>query len=80
LDHKIAIYLSLGLHKGCTSYRRSLQLSKEKKSSTLKRENALLFSIFVGHFCPPGSGSGSSNSITTANYKKGRIRRGMYTI
>jgi hypothetical protein len=23
------IYLSLGLHKGCSSYRRSLQLSKE---------------------------------------------------
>ncbi len=27
---KIAIYLSLGLHKGCPSYRRSLQPSKEK--------------------------------------------------
>jgi hypothetical protein len=26
---KIAIYLSLGLHKGCPSYRRSLQPSKE---------------------------------------------------
>jgi hypothetical protein len=28
-DQKIAIYLSLGLHKGRPSYRRSLQLSKE---------------------------------------------------
>ncbi len=25
-------------------------------------ENSLLFSIFVDHFCPPESGSGSSNS------------------
>jgi hypothetical protein len=28
-DKKIAIYLSLGLHKGCPSDRRSLQPSKE---------------------------------------------------
>jgi hypothetical protein len=27
---KIEIYLSLGLHKGCPSYRRSLQPFKEK--------------------------------------------------
>jgi hypothetical protein len=26
---KIAIFLSLGLHKGCPSYRRNLQPSKE---------------------------------------------------
>ncbi len=30
--------------------------------STLKHENSLLFSIFVGHFCPLRPGSGSSNS------------------
>ncbi len=55
---KIAIYLSLGLHKGL-------------KPSALKREHPALqnitilksFSIFVGHFSSPGSGSGSSNSI-----------------
>jgi hypothetical protein len=49
---KIAIYLSLGLHKGRPSY---------KKPSALKREHPALqnmkfldfFSIFVGHFCPP---------------------------
>jgi hypothetical protein len=29
LDKKIAIYLSLGLHKGRPSYRRKLQPSKE---------------------------------------------------
>jgi hypothetical protein len=29
LKSKTAIYLSLGLHKVCPSYRRSLQLSKE---------------------------------------------------
>ena len=46
LDHKIAIYLSLGLHKGCTSYRRSLKLAKEKKSS-----NNFFFYI-CGSFLP----------------------------
>jgi hypothetical protein len=55
---KISIYLSLGLHKGRPSYRRSLQLSKE-----INQENSVLFYIFMGLFCPPGSGSGSSNSI-----------------
>jgi len=37
-----------------------------KKPSAVKREHPalknmkfLIFSIFVGHFCPPGSGSGS---------------------
>ncbi len=53
----MAIYLPLGLHKG-----RKLQ----EKPSALKREHPALqnmkilyfFSIFVGHFCPPGSGSG----------------------
>ncbi len=52
----MAIYLSLGLHKGLPSYRRSLQPSKENIQN-LKHENSGLFSIFWGHFCPPGSGS-----------------------
>ncbi len=101
---KIAVYLHLGLHKGRTSYRRSLQPSKENIARIFKRlwspaidskewirpayvalagrydnpiptrflapidsssalQNiSLIFSIFVGHFCPPESGSGSSNS------------------
>ncbi len=41
---KIVIYLSLGLHKGRQSYRRSLQPST---SSTSKHENSVLFSIFL---------------------------------
>jgi hypothetical protein len=41
---KIAIYLSLGLHKGRPSYRRSLQPSKKK----LLHFKTL--SVFVGHF------------------------------
>ncbi len=49
-------YLSLGLHKERSSYRRSLQISKEAiqhfKAWTFKK-----ISTFVGHFCPPGSGS-----------------------
>ncbi len=55
---KTAIYLSLGLHKERPSYRRSLQLSKENIQH-LKTWNFFnFFSSFVGHFCPPGSGSG----------------------
>jgi hypothetical protein len=30
---------------------------QKRTSSTSKHENSLLFSIFMGHFCPPGSGS-----------------------
>ncbi len=35
---------------------------QKRTSDTSKHENSLLFSIFVGHFCPPGSGSRSSDS------------------
>jgi hypothetical protein len=57
LTSKIAIYLSLGLHKGGQSY-------LQKKPSALKREHTALrnmkfhrfFSIFVGHVCLSGSG------------------------
>ncbi len=52
---KTAIYLSLGLHKVCPGYRRSLQLTKE----AIQHFKTWIFSTFVGHFCPPGSGSGS---------------------
>ncbi len=51
---KTAIYLSLGLHKVCPGYRRSLQLTKE----AIQHFKTWIFSPFVGHFCPPGSGSG----------------------
>ncbi len=51
---KTAIYLSLGLHKVCPSYRKSLQLTKE----AIQHFKTWIFSSFVGHFCPPGSGSG----------------------
>jgi hypothetical protein len=34
---------------------------QKRTSSTSKHENSVLFSTFVGNFCPPGSGSGSSN-------------------
>jgi hypothetical protein len=58
LFSKTAIYLSLGLHKVCPSYRRSLQLSKEAIQH---------LSTFVGHFCPPGSGSGSTDPIESGS-------------
>ncbi len=51
---KTAIYLSLGLHKVCPSYRRSLQLTKE----AIQHFKTWIFSTFVGHFCAPGFGSG----------------------
>ncbi len=55
-DQKLQFrYLSLGLHKVCPGYRRSLQLTKE----AIQHFKTWIFSIFVGHFCPPGSGSGS---------------------
>jgi hypothetical protein len=63
---KIAVYLSLGLHKGRPSYRRSLQPSKENILH-FKHENSLLFSTFVGHFCLPGSGSGSWDPISSGS-------------
>ncbi len=54
-DKKIAIYL----HAGRPSYKRILQVSKEKIQH-FKIWNFFPFYIFVGHFCSPGSGSRSS--------------------
>ncbi len=51
----LAIYLSLGLYTGQTSYRRSLQPSKENIQH-FKTWNFLPFFYFVGLFCPPRSG------------------------
>ncbi len=49
---KIAIYLSLGLHKGRPSYKRSLQPSR-KNIQHLKRWNFLIFFLlFCGSFLP----------------------------
>ncbi len=53
---KITIYLSLGLHKGRPSYKRSLQLSKENIQH-FKTWNFLNFFYFCGSFLP-SSGSG----------------------
>ncbi len=63
---KIAIYLSLGLHKGRPSYRRSLHPSKGNIKH-FKTWNFLIFSIFVGHICPPGSGYGSNDMIESGS-------------
>jgi hypothetical protein len=46
---KATIYLSLCLHKGCPSYRRSLQPSKENIQH-LKHEIKKKKTFFVGHF------------------------------
>ncbi len=63
---KTTIYLSLGLHNERPSYWRSLQLSKEAIQH-FKHKFLKFFSIFVGHFCPPGSGSGSTDPIRIRN-------------
>jgi hypothetical protein len=55
---KTNIYLSLGLPKERPSYRRSLQLSEEAIQHLKTWTYTKNFSTFVGHFCPPGSGSG----------------------
>ncbi len=51
---KIAIYLSLGLHKGRTSYKRSLQPSKENIQH-FKTWISQLFFCLCGSFFPSGS-------------------------
>jgi hypothetical protein len=59
--------LSLGLQKGRPSYRRSFQPSKEN-IQLVKTCNCLIFSTFVGHFCPTGSGSGSTDLIESGSH------------
>ncbi len=56
---KTTIYLSLGLHKGFPSYRRSLRF--------LKTWNFLISSTFVGNFCPLGSGYRSTDLIESGS-------------
>jgi hypothetical protein len=52
---QLKLFFLLFLIKNC-----NLRMSKlQEKPAALKREHlALFFSMFVGHFCPPGSGSG----------------------
>ncbi len=49
---KTAIYPSLGLHKVCPSYRRSLQLTKEAIHPTLQNMNFKKNFYFYGSFLP----------------------------
>ncbi len=49
---KICNYSSLGLHKGCLRYMRSLQPLKENVQQHFKTWNFLLFSVFMFHFLP----------------------------
>ncbi len=78
---KTAIYLSLGLHKVCPSYRRSLQLSKESiqhfKTWTFTNIFLLLWVIFALLDPDPvseyGSGSGSTDPIEYGSGSRIRI-------
>jgi hypothetical protein len=41
--------------------------SQKRPSNTSKHELLQIFSTFVGHFCPPGSGSGSTGPIESGS-------------
>jgi hypothetical protein len=41
--------------------------SQTRTSSTSKHEISELFSVFVGHFCPPRSGYGSTDLIESGS-------------
>ncbi len=68
---KTAIYLSLGFHKVCPSYRRSLQLSKEAiqhfKTWTFTNFFLLLWVIFALLDPDPDSESGSTGPIESGS-------------
>ncbi len=68
---KTAIYLSLGLHKVCPSYRRCLQLSKEAiqhfKTWTFINFCLLLWVIYALLDPGPDSGSGSTDPIRSGS-------------
>jgi hypothetical protein len=75
---KIAIYLSLGLHIGRPSYRRSLQPSKVNIQQHFKNGSLVTFTLvyFFGSFfalldpdpdCDSGSGYGSSDPIESGS-------------
>jgi hypothetical protein len=56
LDQKLQFTYPYASIKDAQATGEAFSLQK-RTSSTSKHENSLLFSIFVGHFCPPGSGS-----------------------
>jgi hypothetical protein len=58
---KTKIYLSLGLHKGCQSYKEAF--CSQREHPALQNMKFLNFSTFVGNFCPPGSGSEPTDPI-----------------
>ncbi len=67
---KIALHLSLGLHKGRPSYMRSRQPSKENIHH-FKTWNLWTITLFVGHFAlldpDPDSGSGYTDLIESGS-------------
>ncbi len=64
---KIAIYLSLGRHKGYPSYRRSLQPPKSKHPALQNMKVFLTFFYFCGSFLPSGYGYGSTDLIESGS-------------
>jgi hypothetical protein len=57
LGSKTTIYLSLASIKNVQVTEEDFR-SQKRPSNTSKHEPLIKFPTFVGHFCPPGSGSG----------------------
>jgi hypothetical protein len=69
---KITIYLSLGLYKGRSSYRRSLQPLKEETHPALQNMKLVNFFLFLRAMFAlldpdPESGSGSTDLIESGS-------------
>jgi hypothetical protein len=54
---KTAIYLSLGLHK-VPMFKLQKKPAAHKRGHPTLQNMIFFYCTFVGHFCPPGSGSG----------------------
>ncbi len=72
---KIAIYLSLSLHKGCLSYRRSLQPSKENIQHFKTWNFLYIFSWVIFAFLDPDPDSGSGSTDLTGSGSETLVRK-----
>ncbi len=72
---RIQHFMSMPIRSGCRSGSRSrvLMTKNNEKITAEKKLNLQFISIFLGHFCLPGSGSGSSRQNQNLQRSK-RIR------
>ncbi len=60
-------FSSLSLHKGCLRYRRAFSPQKRTSSSNSKNQISYFFLFFCFIFCPPRSGSGSTDLVESGS-------------